>query len=102
MENNVEIGDVLVCQWGYSMILYDFYRVMGKTAKSIKIQKMQKIYCSHDPAHMGVVPNMAESNCPVLTRRVSDSGYVKGDNSSSYMSLGSKYNGQVLYEDHMD
>lgn len=102
MENNVEIGDVLVNMWGYNMILYDFYRVVGKTAKSVKIQKMQKIYCSNDPAHMGVVPNMAESNFPVLTRRLSESGYVKGESDSSYMSVNSKYNGQVLYEDHMD
>ena len=38
---DVEVGDILVCVWGYSMRLVDYYRVISKTKSSIKLEKLE-------------------------------------------------------------
>ena len=38
---DVQVGDVLVCIWGYSMTLVDYYRVTERKAKSIRLEKLQ-------------------------------------------------------------
>lgn len=35
----VKLGDIFVCSWGYDQTNVDFYKVVGVTAKSVKIQK---------------------------------------------------------------
>jgi len=51
MENNsnnkntlmLGIGTVLVCSWGYSMTLVDFYKVLKETDKTALVQKIGSI-----------------------------------------------------------
>lgn len=38
---DVKVGDILTCSWGYSMTLVDFYKVTERKAKSIKLEKLQ-------------------------------------------------------------
>lgn len=39
----VQVGDFLVSSWGYDETHADFYKVVGLTAKRIKIQKWSKV-----------------------------------------------------------
>ena len=38
---DVQVGDILVCSWGYSMNLVDYYRVTERKVKSIRLEKLQ-------------------------------------------------------------
>ena len=38
---DVAVGDILTCSWGYSMSLVDYYKVIERKAKSIKLAKLQ-------------------------------------------------------------
>lgn len=38
---DVQVGDILTCTWGYSMTLVDYYRVTERKAKSIRLEKLQ-------------------------------------------------------------
>lgn len=38
-EAGVQVGDFFVCSWGYDQTNVDFYKVVGLTAKGVKIQK---------------------------------------------------------------
>ena len=37
---DVAVGDILTCSWGYSMTIVDYYRVTERKAKSIKLEKL--------------------------------------------------------------
>ena len=37
--DGVRVGDYFVCSWGYDQTNIDFYRVVGLTAKRIKVQR---------------------------------------------------------------
>jgi hypothetical protein len=37
----VEVGSIFVCSWGYDQTNVDFYKVVSRTAKSVKIQAWQ-------------------------------------------------------------
>ena len=36
-----EVGDILVVQWGYSMRLVDYYRVISANGKSVKLEHLK-------------------------------------------------------------
>lgn len=37
----VEVGDIITCTWGYSMVLVDFYKVIDKKKASIRLQHLE-------------------------------------------------------------
>lgn len=42
VENDYQIGEILCCTWGYDQTNVDFYQVVGKTAKTIKVREIEK------------------------------------------------------------
>lgn len=104
MEHKLNIGDILVCSWGYSMFLYDFFQVVGKTEKSIKIQELKKdskpadgwLRCQVWPIKDCFV------GAPV-TRRIDKDGYFHGKLSSQNMHVSHIYDPEIpCIEDHAD
>ena len=53
---DVEVGDILVCSWGYSMTLVDFYKVIERKKSSIKLAKLENKYVSGNSMQGQVVP----------------------------------------------
>lgn len=102
--DNLKIGDILVCSWGYSMILYDFYQVVGKTAKSVQIRALKKT----EKAGKGflrviVKPIKNTFASDVLSRRVSSNNYIRGELSTQFMRIDNLYDPNICYEeDHAD
>lgn len=103
MFKDVNVGDVVVSCWGYSMTLYDFFEVMGKTAKSVKLRRLRKEWLGGDPSRMPVKPILQSYDGECFTRRVSKDGqYCQGPASGSGLIALSKMSEDVYYEDHMD
>ena len=40
--NEIKVGDILAGTWGYSMIIPEFFEVTGKTAKTLKVRRLEK------------------------------------------------------------
>ena len=40
VENDFEIGDILYTSWGYDQTNVEFFQVVGKTAKTIKVREI--------------------------------------------------------------
>lgn len=73
------IGDILSCGWGYDQTRYDFYQVVGVTAKSVKIRQIAKTYITnHGNGCTTVMPVKDSFTGDPLTKRVGDSeaGYA--------------------------
>jgi len=100
---NVKIGETYVCRWGYSMVLYDFYKVVRKTEHSVRLQKMKKL----------ILGNLNSWHCPVKpstevieekTYRLCKDGTVRlGHGSYLWFDNWRIYDKDKTYaEDHMD
>ena len=37
----IEVGDILLCSWGYEANISDFYRVTKRTATTVTVEKLQ-------------------------------------------------------------
>ena len=48
---DVEVGDILYASWGYDMTIVDFYKVIERKPKSVKLQKLEG-----KRTHDGIVP----------------------------------------------
>lgn len=75
--DEIKVGDVFVDSWGYSMVLYDFYKVIGKTTASLKLQKLQKNRIGGDGWNPRVVPSDVPDGKPITKRF--NNGSVKID-----------------------
>ena len=80
MNNNnqeIKVGDILVCSWGYSMSLVDFYKVVKVTAKSAFLLKMGNKTVEHDSYGMysRVMPSEICTTDKPLMRRIQRSHY---------------------------
>ena len=42
--DNVEIGTIFVCSWGYDQTNVDFYQVVKRTAKMVTVRKIRAIH----------------------------------------------------------
>ena len=50
----VEVGDILVCSWGYSMTLVDFYQVVGTKGKyTVELRKIASEVTKGDAGYSG-------------------------------------------------
>ena len=53
---DVQVGDILVRNWGYSMVLVDFYKVIERKKASVKLAKLENKVVDGDPSRGHVVP----------------------------------------------
>lgn len=53
---DVQVGDILTCTWGYSMTLVDFYKVIERKKASIKLVNLKDIIVDGDGMSGKVVP----------------------------------------------
>lgn len=101
---NLKVGDILVSCWGATMLLYDFFQVVGKTTATVKIRELAKNNTPTDrflQYDVTPIPNRFTSD--VLTRRPNKHGYFKGAYQSQLMRASDKYDASKVYtEDHAD
>lgn len=50
--DNVKVGDIFLSMWGYDQTNVDFYQVISRTAKMVKVRKLQceRVGNPHDMA----------------------------------------------------
>ena len=41
MTKTIEVGDILLCSWGYDANISDFYRVTKRTASTVTVEKLK-------------------------------------------------------------
>lgn len=51
----VKAGDIFVCSWGYDQTNVDFYKVISRTAKSVRVQPWEIAYEDKNGPHDSVV-----------------------------------------------
>lgn len=68
-----QIGDILYASWGYDATFYNFYQVVGATAKSLKLQKLEITKSWGEYAEY-VEPIKNQFVGEVFTRRLKDRG----------------------------
>lgn len=52
---DVQVGDILVRNWGYEMVLVDFYKVIERKKSSVKLAKLENKVVNGDPSRGRVV-----------------------------------------------
>lgn len=74
---SIKVGDILVCSWGYSMTLVDFYKVVKTTPKTAYLSKMGSKTVEQDAYGMSsrVMPGEVISSEKPLMRRIQKSNY---------------------------
>lgn len=102
--DKLTIGDILVGCYSYNTTFYDFYEVVGKTASSVKLQKLGK---SYDPngtqMSTRVKPRFKTKVGEPFTRRVTKSYVMEDGKWSTCIRLEGKYNKDTTYsENYMD
>lgn len=93
MENKkLKVGDIIVINTGYSMVIYDFYKVSRISDASIWLKPLTKrVVGDLNAPYYGrpVVKPAGESDMPEIRKSL-----------KSY--IGSVWNGDSMIEDHMD
>lgn len=94
------VGDILVCQWGYSMVIVDFYKIIKTTGKSFVLRKLKDKKISGDGWRGECVPieNEFEKNEQDINVRINKYNYVKIKD-KGHCSL---WTGNPVHYDHMD
>lgn len=99
--DDLKVGDVLVGYYSYNVCLIHFYKVVGKTAASVKLQKLSKNSSGPQWA-MECVPIMNSYDGKPITRRPSKYGYMYEDGKYSFMiDIRSKYNPNKTYSENL-
>jgi hypothetical protein len=99
----MKIDDILVCRWGTTMVLYDFYKVKGfsESGKTAFLKELSSIHLDggtlwKDP----VIPGDEEVG-PVLLKRIKND-YIK-ISPVKFVKTDSIWDGQkIYYENHCD
>lgn len=84
----MDLGEILVSRYGYSVSLVKFYKIIRKTAKTVTLQEMKYKFVSSDGYNQQgfVEPTNEKEDTRIISRRVLDidskSPYVKIDNYS--------------------
>lgn len=63
----IETGAILYSEWGYTMRLVDFYKVIGRTEKRLYLQELKKEIVSGDSWQGNVMPTDQIENMEKLT-----------------------------------
>jgi hypothetical protein len=100
----MKVNDVLVCKWGYNMVLYDFYKVIGfsPSGKSVLFQQLAAEHLPDgklwsDP----VIPDINKPVGPIKTRRIKDN-FIKISPSKFIFIKDIWDNQEIFYENHCD
>lgn len=100
----VNIGDILHSSWGYSMTLNNFYRVTKRIGKTtIEMEEIPSKWVEGDGFTGKVVPDLEAKSIRVIRKRVKESsfkGFSVKVTESQY--IFGKWNGNPIYENHMD
>lgn len=76
IKNVFKVGDILYASWGYEQTNIDFYKVVGLTAKSVKIVKIGQKRTDDETGHWlseYVVADPTSEEGHVMTKRVGGS-----------------------------
>lgn len=74
-----KVGDVMVSSWGYEQTNVDFYQVVGVTAASVKLRKVDSTAVAHSLGTIQVIASRGRFvTDKVLTKRVrvTENGYA--------------------------
>ena len=98
-----EVGDILHCGWGYSMILNIFYQVVKVTPKTVVIGKLEQKDVGgwptgHSTPIKGKFDFSANTGFPPTKRATPSNGWVKLNSHSS----ASLWDGKPQYYDRAD
>lgn len=101
---SVKVGDIYYSSWGYDQTNVDFYMVVGKTPKTVKVVKIPTASTNISDLKSGttyVVPaeiNVSDVNADdVMVKRINkDGGFRVASYANAY-----KWNGQPQYETAM-
>lgn len=67
----MNVNDILVSTWGYDQTNVDFYVVVGKTAKNVRIQKVKTVReHREDPMHYHAVPDVNAIEGKPMLRKI--------------------------------
>lgn len=91
MNKEVKAGDIIAHCFGYSMVLYEFFRVIRTNDKSVWLQELEKKVhpTTTDCFRPYVIPSEPKADTRIkCVRRTKYIGYV--------------WNGEPLQEDHLD
>lgn len=97
--NAIKVGDVMVGRYDWDDYHnVDFYRVIGKTACGLKLQKLGKTIVSGSAQLGNVKPVMNVTEGKPFTRRVTDKGYFyERDRYSNTIYLTAIYKPEIEY-----
>jgi hypothetical protein len=99
----MKVGDILVSCWGYSMTLYDFFKVVKMTDKSATLVHLESTKVGGDGWNPIVAPTdvvcTRHWSKPFTRRLTNDGKAVSPGNGRTYATV---YNGEECREDHMD
>lgn len=114
----VEVGNILMGRYGYSMEIYNFYLVTKKTAKTITLQQIEKKQIGGDSFRPVVTPKIEVTQLKngtknsyyaagkVITRRIKDGkNYVNDKSGYGFIYLNNLTEEQIakgFQEDHLD
>ena len=112
MENNNEktltlgIGSILVCSWGYSMTLVDFYKVIKETAKTVLVQAIGSKEISDTMGYLSghAIPDenkILEEQLRVY-KKYHDNGCSLKSRKRGFAKYFSKWDGEPQYFNHCD
>lgn len=91
--DNVKVGDVLVGTYSYNVSFVHFFKVIGKTASTLKLQKLEKKNVGGTLYDYKVVPIMNSVDGKPITRRPNKWGYMyENGKYSAVIYLTAKYN----------
>ena len=98
--DSLKVGDILVSSCHYYGVFYDFYKVVGKTNASLKLQQLQKKgFGSPNSCNYSVKPTETLIG-EVMTKRPDRNGYLNFP--YHYCAVDRLYKPDSTYtEDHM-
>ena len=91
------VGDILVCLWGYDQTNVDFYEIVEKKNKTIVIEEIGQIYVKDSGGFMSeqVIADPKIRTGKFKTKRIGAYGISLNSYSSAY-----KWDGEEKYQSH--
>lgn len=107
MTRTIQVGDILAGTWGATMVIPEFFEVFGKTAKTLKVRRLEKEMlkpnaCGQQGYEVPAEPLRSDWREFEGTARTTESGglYVKTEYGTRVFV--EKWNGSPIWADYMD
>ena len=96
------VGDILVCTWGATMSLVEFYRITKFSGKTFELKELKKKFVSGS-AMQGkcIAIDEIDPRGETVKARIGKNNSVKKSNTTSAQFL-RLWDGEPEWEDHMD